>query len=76
MFTVSCDCITRMSTIWVTVNDPTAAVDEQENEAEVLQVEVFDLTGKKVDPANLKAGVYIERTTTSNGVSSKKILKQ
>lgn len=76
MFTVSCDCITRMSTLWVTVNDPTAAVDEQENEAEVLQVEVFDLTGKKVDPANLKAGIYVERTTTSNGVSSKKILKQ
>lgn len=76
LFTVSCDCITRMATLWVTVYDPTAAVDEMENESEVLQVELFDLTGKKVDPSHLKAGIYIERTTTTQGVTTKKIVKQ
>lgn len=76
MLTVSCDCVTRMGTLWVTVNDPTTTVAEIENGEEVLHVEVYDLTGKKVDPANLKAGIYIERTTTPQGVFVRKILKK
>lgn len=76
MFTVSCDCVTTMSTLWVTVNDPTAAVSELPNEAEVLQVEVYDLTGKRMDPTNLKAGIYLERTVTTQGVVTRKFVKQ
>ena len=72
---MDCNCATSMTTLWVTVIDPDA-IDEHESGNDVQQVELFDLTGKKVDPANLKAGIYIERTTTSQGVSTKKILKQ
>ena len=76
MFTVSCDCVTRMATLWVTVGENTTEIPEFGNEDDVKRVEWFDLTGRKVDPANLKAGIYIERTTSSKGVSTKKILKQ
>ena len=75
MLVLDCNCATSMTTLWVTVIDPDA-IDEHESGNDVQQVELFDLTGKKVDPANLKAGIYIERTTTSQGVSTKKILKQ
>lgn len=75
IFTVSCDCITRMTTLWVTVADPTE-VAENDNEKEVLQVEIYDLTGKRVDASCLKPGVYIERTITTGGVSTRKVMKQ
>lgn len=63
MFTVSCDCLTRMATLWATAADPT---DLTENKASVRmfpnpvsdmlhvcdqglqRVEVRDLTGRKV----------------------------
>ena len=63
MFTVSCDCVTRMATLWVTVADPTATAEKTANvhllpnpatsfatvSAEGLQrVEVRDLTGKMI----------------------------
>lgn len=63
MFTVSCDCLTRMATLWVTVADPTN-VSEQQAKVEIFpnpttdfiqikanglqQVEVWDLMGRKV----------------------------
>ena len=75
MFTVSCDCLTRMITLWVTVDDPDG-VAEYESDDTTQQVEVFDLTGKKVDPTCLKPGVYIERTVSAQGVSSRKFNKQ
>ena len=76
MFTVSCDCVTRMATLWVYVPDPTTEIEESENEDNVLQIEVYDLTGKKVDPTNLKAGIYIERTISEKGVTTRKMLKK
>ena len=76
MFTVSCDCVTRMLTLWVTVGPDTTGIEEFDNEEGLKQVEVYDLTGKKVNSSNLKAGIYIERTTTSQGVSNKKFFKQ
>ena len=75
MLVLDCNCATSMSTLWVTVVEP-AGTAELEDPEEIMQVEVFDLTGKKVDPANLKAGVYIERTVTSKGVTTKKFVKQ
>ncbi len=74
MLVLDCDCATSMTTLWVTVVEPTG-LTEQENPNEVLQVEWFDLTGKKVDPANLKAGVYIKRTTTDKGITTRKIIR-
>lgn len=76
MFTVSCDCVTRMLTLWVTVGPDTTGIEEFDDEEGLKQVEVYDLTGKKVNSSNLKAGIYIERTTTSQGVSIKKFFKQ
>ena len=76
MFTVSCDCVTRMLTLWVTVGHDTTGIEDYDDEECLKQVEVYDLTGKRVNPSNLKAGIYIERTTTSQGVSTKKFLKQ
>lgn len=74
--TVSCDCTSAMFTLWTTVLDPAAGIPENENIDDVYSIEVFDLTGKKVDPANLKAGIYIERTVSSKGVSTRKFVKQ
>ncbi len=65
-----------MLTLWVTVGHDTTGIGEFDDEEDLKQVEVYDLTGKRVNPSNLKTGVYIERTTTSRGVSAKKILKQ
>ena len=75
MFTVSCDCVTRMATLWATVGEDTTWIEEFENGQNVQRVELFDLTGKKVDPSHLKPGVYIERTYTEKGVSTRKIVK-
>lgn len=75
IFTVSCDCLSRMATLWVTVGDPTA-VEENVNENQMLSVEVYDLTGRKVDPSNLRPGTYIERTITTEGVATRKFVKQ
>ena len=36
MFTVSCDCVTRMFTLWVTVNDPTAGTTENTTQARIF----------------------------------------
>ena len=68
---LDCSCATAMTTLWVTVMDPDG-IDEHENEESVLQVEVFDLTGKKVDPSHLKAGIYLERTISEKGVTTRK----
>lgn len=74
MFTVSCDCVTTMATLWATAGDPTTAVPEVDDDEEVQRVEWYDLTGRQVDPANLKAGIYIEKTYTEKGVSTRKVL--
>lgn len=75
MLVLECDCATALTTLWVTVVDPTN-VAEYDNEKEVLQVEIYDLTGKRVDASCLKPGVYIERTITTGGVSTRKVMKQ
>ena len=75
MFTVSCDCVTSMATLWVNVGDPTG-IEEFENEQSTQRVELFDLTGKKVDPSHLKPGIYIEKTSSEKNVSTRKIVKQ
>ena len=63
MFTVSCDCVTRMATLWVTVGDPTQTTENNQetqlfpnptidylniNVKGLQRVEVNDLTGKTV----------------------------
>ena len=75
MFTVSCDCVTSMATLWVNVGDPTV-IEEFENGQSSQRVELFDLTGKKVDPSHLKPGIYIEKTSSEKNVSTRKIVKQ
>ena len=65
-----------MLTLWVTVGHDTTGIEEFEDEEVIQQVEVYDLTGRKMNPSDLKAGIYIERTTTSKGVSTKKFAKQ
>lgn len=75
MLVLDCNCATAMTTLFVTVVEP-AGIAELEDPNGTQQVEVFDLTGKKVDPTNLKAGVYIEQTVTSKGVVTKKFVKQ
>ena len=72
---LDCSCATAMATLWVTVINPDD-IEEQAFEQGAQQVEVFDLTGKKVDPAHLKAGIYIERTLSEKGVSTRKIVKK
>ena len=58
---LACDCATAMTTLWVTVLDPTG-IEELEYEDSQRPVEIYDLTGRKVDPARLKPGViYIDR---------------
>lgn len=61
MFTVSCDCVTRMATLWVTVADPTEVGEHQAepklfpnptndhiiiHEKGLQQVEIIDISGK------------------------------
>lgn len=70
---LDCDCATTMTTLWATIIEP-AGIEEYKEE-EKTQVELFDLTGKRVDPSQLKAGIYIERTITSQGISTKKFIK-
>ena len=72
---LDCSCATAMTTLWVTVMDPDG-IDEQAIEQGAQQVEIFDLTGKKVDPAHLKAGIYIERILSEKGISTRKIVKK
>lgn len=74
--TVSCSCTTGLFTLWTTVGDPSVSVDEHGSEEEVLQVDYYDLTGKRIDPSNLKSGIFIEKTVTTRGVFTKKIMKQ
>ena len=76
MLTVSCDCVTSMTTLWATVGDPSVSVAEHENNEEVLQVEYYDLTGRRMDPLDLKNGIYIERIITTRGITTKKFMKQ
>lgn len=75
MLVLDCNCATSMTTLWVTVLN-TDGITELENEGEVQQVEWFDLTGKKVDSQHLTPGIYIERSISSKGVTSRKVLKQ
>ena len=72
---LDCSCATAMATLWVNVLDPDG-IEEQEGVDEMQQVEIYDLTGKKVDPAHIKAGIYIERTVSEKGITTRKILKQ
>ena len=72
---LDCSCATAMTTLWVTVMDPDG-IDEQAIEQGAQQVEIFDITGKKVDPAHLKAGIYLERTVSEKGVTTRKIVKR
>ena len=72
---LDCSCATAMTTLWVTVMN-TDGLDEHGNGDNVQQVEVFDLTGKKVDPSHLKSGVYIERTISEKGITTRKIVKK
>ena len=72
---LDCSCATAMATLWVNVMDPDG-IDEYENETDKEQVELFDLSGKKVNPAHLKAGIYLERTTSEKGVMTRKIVKK
>lgn len=72
---LDCSCATAMTTLWVTVMDPDG-ISEQEEANSVQQVELYDLTGKKVDPAHLKAGIYLERTTSGKGITTRKIVKK
>ena len=72
---LDCNCATAMTTLWVNVLDPNSTAEFIEKEG-VKQVEWFDLTGKKVDPSRLKTGIYIERTVSEKGVSTRKLVKQ
>jgi len=72
---LDCNCATALTTLLVTVIDP-ASTAEYPNEEGLQQVELFDLTGKKVDQNHLKPGVYIERTISEKGVSTRKFVKQ
>lgn len=75
MLELDCSCASAMTTLWVDVMNPESVVEfDQENG--VQQVEVYDLTGKKVDPAHLKAGIYIERTISGQGATTKKFVKR
>ena len=103
MLLLDCDCATAMTTLWVTVIEPLSteevpsevtlypnpASDQLTIEAEGLrQVEVYDLTGKKVlsasttqdklpiDMTSLNTGIYLVRMITEQGVSTKKVLKK
>lgn len=64
MFTVSCDCLTRMATLWVTVGDSTTDITEHDIEPHLFpnptndlinvsaeglkQVEVIDMAGRTI----------------------------
>ena len=74
MLVLDCNCATSMTTLWVTVVD-SDGITEQEEMNGVRQVELYDLTGKKVDASRLKPGIYIERTISSEGVSSRKVYR-
>lgn len=76
MLRLECDCASSMATLWATVMNPEGIAEPEHMLDDVQQVEVYDLTGKKVDPSNLKAGIYLERTITDNGVSTRKIVKK
>ncbi|MBO6025967.1 MAG: T9SS type A sorting domain-containing protein [Bacteroidales bacterium] len=75
MLELDCSCASAMTTLWVDVMNP-QSIAEFEQETDVQQTEVYDLTGKRVDPANLKAGIYIERTITAQGVTTRKFVKR
>lgn len=61
MLVLDCNCATSMTTLWVTVLDPNS-VGEQEIENPLQFTEIYDLTGRRVDPTRLKPGViYIDR---------------
>lgn len=75
MLVLDCNCATSMTTLWVTVKG-TDGIAEHESDGDPQHVELYDLTGKKVDPSCLKAGIYLERTITNNGVSTRKIVKK
>ena len=75
MLVLDCNCATAFTTLWVTVLDP-AGIAEHTGKESLQKVEIFDLTGKKVNPNNLRPGVYIERTLSSQGNTTRKILKQ
>lgn len=74
MLVLDCNCATSMTTLWVTVVDSDGVAEQDETNG-VRQVELFDLTGKKVDASRLKPGIYIERTVSSEGVSSRKVYR-
>jgi hypothetical protein len=74
MLVLDCNCATSMTTLWVTVVDSDGVAEQDETNG-MRQVELFDLTGKKVDASRLKPGIYIERTVSTEGVSSRKVYR-
>lgn len=72
---LDCSCATAMATLWVNVLDPDG-IEEQEGFDDIQQVEIYDLTGKKVDAAHLKPGIYLEKTVSTKGISTRKFVKQ
>lgn len=103
MFTVSCDCVTRMATLWVTVADPTETTEVQSkftlfpnpandhviiDEKGLQQVELIDMSGKmihrtitnqdkiRLDLTTLKPGIYVVKTVSERGVSTRKLIME
>lgn len=52
------------------------AVAESLPEEEVLGVEVFDLSGRKVTDSDLASGIYIKKYRTTHGCTVQKVLMQ
>ena len=58
---LDCSCATAMATLWVNVLDPDG-IEEQGIEDQLQLTEVYDITGRRVDPDQLKPGViYIDK---------------
>lgn len=72
---LDCSCATAMATLWVNVLDPDG-IEEQEGADDIQHVEIYDLTGKKVDASHLKPGIYLEKTVSTKGISTRKFVKQ
>ena len=75
MLVLDCNCATSMTTLWVTVITP-SGVNEDTAAKASSQVEYYDLTGRLIDATNLKPGIYIERTVSPEGVTSRKVFKK
>ena len=75
MLVLDCNCATSMTTLWVTVITPSGVNEDTAAEAS-SQVEYYDLTGRLVDATHLKPGIYIKRTVSPEGVTTRKVFKK